>query len=80
MIRLLVSVLRLYEVILIVRILVSWVMPMPRGPLMQFLWRITDPYLNLFRRSLPFLAAGGIDFSPIVGFIVIDIVIRILLA
>lgn len=80
MIGLLVSVLRLYEVILIVRILVSWVTPIPHGPFLQFLWRITDPYLNLFRRSLPFLAAGGIDFSPIVGFIVIDIIIRILLA
>ena len=80
MIELLVLILRVYEVALIVRILSSWVMPSPRGPFMQFLWRITDPYLNLFRRSLPFLATGGIDFSPIVGFIAIDIVIRVLLA
>lgn len=80
MIQLLVVLLRFYELTLIVRILSSWVMPSPRHPIMQFLWRITDPYLNLFRRSLPFLAAGGIDFSPIVGFIVIDVVIRVLLA
>ena len=80
MIKLLVGVLRFYEFALIARILISWVTPMPRGPFMQFLWKITDPYLNLFRRSLPFLATGGIDFSPIVGFIAIDIVIRLLLA
>lgn len=79
MIQLIAGILRFYEVLLIIRILISWVMPAPRGQLLLLLHQVTDPYLNLFRRSLPFLAAGGIDFSPIAGFLLLDVFIRLLL-
>jgi YggT family protein len=74
----LVAALYVYEALLLVRIFSSWFMPYPRGDFMIFLYQITDPYLNLFRKALPFLAAGGIDFSPIAGFMVIQFVIQFL--
>ena len=61
--------LRLYEVILIVRILMSWVNPDPRNGIVRFLYSATEPVLFRVRRLLPYL--GGIDFSPLVVILVI---------
>jgi YggT family protein len=33
--------------------LVSWVSPDPRNPIVQFLYRMTEPILRPFRRILP---------------------------
>jgi len=37
---------------------------------------ITDPYLNVFRSFIP--AIGGLDLSPIVAIIVLQVVAQIL--
>lgn len=65
--------LNIYFVLLIIRILLSWFpnvdwMSQPFATLSQ----LTDPYLNLFRSIIPPL--GGIDFSPILGFLVLQVV------
>jgi YggT family protein len=57
--------------ILIIRILLSWVNPDPYNEIVQVIYRISDPVLAPFRR-LP-LQGAGIDFSPIVAFIVISV-------
>ena len=67
--------LNIYFVLLIIRILLSWFpnvdwMSQPFATLSQ----LTDPYLNLFRSIIPPL--GGIDFSPILAFLVLQIVSR----
>ena len=67
--------LRLYEVILIVRILMSWVNPDPRNPVVEWTYRLTEPILEPVRRLLP-LNAMGFDFSPIVVFILLDLLKR----
>ncbi|WP_018132782.1 YggT family protein [Effusibacillus pohliae] len=54
---------RVYEYILIARVLMSWVPDMERTSLGQFLVKITEPYLGMFRRFIPPL--GPIDISPI---------------
>ncbi|GAX90990.1 YggT family protein [Effusibacillus lacus] len=56
---------RVYEFILIARVLMSWVPDMERTSLGQFLYKITEPYLKYFRRFIPPL--GPIDISPIVA-------------
>ena len=71
-----VATLYVYEILLIVRIISSWIMSSPQGDFMRFLYQVTEPYLALFRRILPFLCAGGIDFSPIAGFILLEMVIN----
>ena len=48
---------RLYEIILIARILMSWIRPDPYHPVVQWIHRLTDPVLEPVRRML---AAGGV--------------------
>lgn len=55
--------------ILVIRIILSWVNPDPYNEIVQVIYRISDPILLPFRR-LP-LQVGGIDFSPIVAFLVL---------
>ena len=52
--------------------------PYNRGvdAVMTFLRDVSEPYLRLFRRILP--SFGGFDFSPIIAFIVLGIVSRII--
>src|SRR3989338_1210154 len=55
--------------LIIVRALISWVNPDPFNPIVQFLYRTTDPILAPIRKFLPPL--GPIDISPIVAFFVL---------
>jgi YggT family protein len=72
------TLLGLYSFIIIASALVTWVNPDPWNPIVRFLRRATDPFLNVFRRILPgFLGGGsGIDFSPLVALVVIEFVRR----
>lgn len=53
-----------YIWIIIIRALISWVNPDPWNPIVQFLYRVTEPVLRPIRRRLPTWQTG-IDFSPI---------------
>ncbi|MFS8525037.1 MAG: YggT family protein [Limnochordales bacterium] len=55
-----------YTWLLIIRILLTWFPVDPYNPLVQFIARVTDPFLNLFRGLLPPL--GAVDISPILAF------------
>jgi YggT family protein len=57
--------------LVIIAALVSWVSPDPRNPIVQFLYRSTEPILRPFRRILPPGRTGGIDLSPILVILVI---------
>jgi len=73
------NLLYLYMWIIIIRALISWVRPDPYNPVVQFLYRITDPVLNKVRRYLPnSLWSTGLDFSPLVLILLIIIVHRFL--
>lgn len=63
-------VLTFYLWIIVARAVLSWVNPDPRNPIVRFIHNVTEPVLAPIRRRLP-LAYGGIDFSPIVVFLVI---------
>jgi YggT family protein len=55
----------LYMWIIIARAVISWVSPDPYNPIVQFLYRATEPVLEPIRRKLP--GGGfGIDFSPLI--------------
>jgi YggT family protein len=66
--------------LILIRALISWVSPDPYNPIVQFLYRTTDPLLDRIRRFLPPLP---IDISPIIAFIIIYIlknfIIRVLM-
>jgi len=58
-------VLQIYMWLIIARAILSWVNPDPYNPIVQFLYRVTEPVLYWVRRRIP-LVAGGIDLSPII--------------
>jgi len=60
----------LYWLILI-RALISWVNPDPYNPIVQFLYKATEPILYPIRRFLPLELRFGIDISPIIAFLAI---------
>lgn len=60
----------LYWLILI-RALVSWVNPDPYNPIVQFLYKTTEPILQPIRRLLSVNLKIGIDISPIIAFLAI---------
>lgn len=54
-----------------IRALISWVNPDPYNPIVQFLYKTTEPILDPIRRILPQGLRFGIDISPIIAFLVI---------
>ncbi len=63
-------VLTIFYWLILVRALISWVSPDPSNPIVQFLYQVTEPVLYPVRRLLPL--AGGIDFSPLIVFLMIS--------
>jgi YggT family protein len=61
-----------YFILLLIRILGSWIPEVQQYKAFQFVTFYTDPFLNLFRRIIPPL--GMIDISPIIAFFVLGIV------
>ena len=56
--------------LIIIRALISWVNPDPYNPIVQFLYKVTEPLLAPFRRLLPAYSIG-LDISPIFALIFI---------
>ncbi len=72
------NIFNLYFFLIILRIFLSWI------PSIQWEYQpyrtireITDMYLNLFRRIIP--PFNGLDFSPIVALIVLQIIQNIVI-
>jgi len=65
--------LQIYFVLILIRVLLSWFPNVNWGnPPFSILSQLTDPYLNLFRTSIPPL--GGIDFSAILAIFLLQFV------
>lgn len=69
---------QVYTYILLARIIMSWV---PQGNMrgnvvVDWLYRVTEPVLAPARRIIP--PIGMLDISPIVVFILLDVVRRLL--
>jgi YggT family protein len=65
------AILSVIKWLVIIAAVISWVSPDPRNPIVQFLYRTTEPILRPFRRLLPPSRTGGIDLSPILVVLVI---------
>ena len=59
-----------FMVVVIARAILSWVNPDPCNAIVRFINNVTEPVLYPIRSKLP-VNFGGIDFSPIVVFLVI---------
>lgn len=73
----------IYIFLILARAVLSW-FPLRSGTAMytvySYLYDVTEPYLRLFRRILPPVRMGNaaLDLSPIVGFVVLLVVQRLL--
>ena len=65
------SVFNVLYIALLARVLLSWFNVDPYSPLMQFLYRFTEPILQPIRQILPQM--GMFDLSPLVAFFAIRI-------
>ena len=60
------SLIGIYMMLIFIRIILSWFSNVSYGGFQGFLGRITDPYLDWFRR-FSFLRVGPLDLSPVVA-------------
>jgi YggT family protein len=55
----------IYIWVVIIAALVTWVRPDPYNPIVQTLYRLTEPVYAWIRRYIP-TAVGGIDLAPLI--------------
>lgn len=65
---------QIYIFIILVDVILSWT-PLINTKFFHILEALTDPYLNIFRG---FLKISSIDFSPIIGILILSFVSQIL--
>lgn len=74
---LLVILVTLYQGLILLRVILSWfVSPQTDRPVLDLLKRLTDPALEPARKALP--ETGGIDLSPLIVLIGLELVKRLL--
>jgi YggT family protein len=62
------------EIVILARIILSWVDPAGRSPVASFIMQTTEPILAPVRKLLP--RAGMFDFSPLIVLLVIGAILR----
>lgn len=73
-------VINFYVILIVIYAIMGWFMGNVRGGLLWDFYRVLasvcEPFLGLFRRILPavMVGASGIDFSPLVAIVVLQVV------
>lgn len=75
----LISLINVYIWVIIIAALISFVNPDPFNPIVQFLYRITNPSYALVRRYMN-TNINGLDLAPLVIVIALQVVIVVLQA
>ena len=65
-----------FMIVLLVRVVFSWVSPFPTNPVSRFAWQVTEPVLAPVRRWIP--PVSGLDLSPLVVWLVAIFIVRAL--
>ncbi|MBX7490577.1 YggT family protein [Helicobacter turcicus] len=66
-------VINIYIWVIIIAALISWVRPDPYNPIVQILYRLTEPLYTKIRRIIPTLI-GGVDLTPILVILVLKFI------
>lgn len=67
------SLLTVYIWVVIIGALLSWVRPDPYNPIVQIIYRLTEPAYRLIRRMMP-TVFNGIDLAPIILIVLLNII------
>jgi len=68
----------LYSFVILARVLMSWVNIDPYSPLARVIFDLTEPVLAPVRNMLP--PSAGLDFSPIIVMVLLQILGQILIS
>lgn len=74
--KLLFTLLITYFVLIIARVIVSWIAQQSRHPLIPLIYQLTEPVLKPISRLLP--PIGGIDLSPLIALIALRFLLLLL--
>ena len=66
----------LVTILILLRVIVSWIFPRSTNMLLVILYRLTEPILAPLRRIIP--RVGRLDFSPLVAIILIQLIYYLL--
>lgn len=72
------SLITAYIWVVIIAALISWVRPDPYNPIVQVLYRLTEPVYVFIRRYIP-TVINGLDLTPIVIIVALQIIDVILI-
>ncbi len=72
-----ISLINVYIWIIIIAALLSFVNPDPYNPIVQFLYRVTNPAYDFVRRFIR-TDFNGLDFAPLIIIVALQIIIVIL--
>ncbi len=67
------SLLTMYSIVVLISCLLSWVSVDPYNPVVRTLKMMTEPVLYRIRKWFPFVFIGGLDLSPVVLLIFIEL-------
>ena len=59
------SIIFLYKWVIIISAILTWVRPDPYNPIVQMLYRLTEPAYAFVRRYIP-TVVGGMDLAPLI--------------
>ena len=69
---------QIYQIIIIARVLLSWIQVDSYHPVVVWIYRLTEPVLAPIRAVIPFEKIG-IDLSPLIVLFLMEMIERILL-
>ena len=61
--------------LILARVVVSWVAPRGGGALVAFIYQATEPILAPIRRLIP--PTAGLDWAPLIAMLVLGMIIRV---
>lgn len=73
------SLITLYIWVVIIGALLSWVRPDPYNPLVQIIYRLTQPAHSFIRRHIP-TVFNGLDLAPLILVITLQVIDVILVS
>ena len=62
-------------VLILARVIISWVSPGSGGAIASFVYSATEPILAPIRSLMP--SAAGFDFSPMIAILILQVITRI---
>ena len=75
LIKLVLALLQVYSFLIMGRVILSWVNPVPRNEALLWVIRLTEPVLGPIRALIPL---QGIDLSPIVAWLLIRLLMKLI--